>query len=363
MSGRLILVEGDAKQLRAALIEDRRLTALEIDRFDRPTRVGSVLPAKIIRTVRGLGAFVRLPDGSEMLLDREPAGRAAGEALPIQILREPRGAKLGLGTASITLAGRALIHLPLESGVTISRRAEMQPERRAALQSLLAGKTGGWILRRKAGALADADIEIEASALESEGRGLGAANSSLPAPDAFRRLMADHGLPNPTRIVVAGRGALRTVERWSAAFAPDLSSRVGPHGDPGSLFDAHDLDEQIALLSESWVALPEGGSLAIERTEALTVIDVNAGAEPNALNTNLVAAKEIARQLVLRHIGGIVVIDFVSLPRPADRDRTVRALKESVANDSARTHILPMSAFGLVEMTRERRGPGLELDP
>lgn len=99
----------------------------------------------------------------------------------------------------------------------------------------------------------------------------------------------------------------------------------------------------------------------IEPTAALTAIDVNAGAAANALSVNLCAAREIARQIVLRHIGGIVVIDFISMTRSRDRDRTTEALRLAVAEDPSQVDILPMSAFGLVEMTRERRGPELTL--
>jgi len=362
MSGDLVLVESDSMRLRAALIRDRRLAALEIDRVDRPPLMGAIMPARVIRTVRGLGPLVKLPDGTEMLLDRDHPPVTAGESITIQAVREPRGAKLGLGSRSITLTGRALIHLPLEGGISVSRRAAISENRRAALQSLLTGRRGGWIVRRTATLVDDVAIAAEADALAREAKGLLDDTSLSLAPDAFRRLMSDHGLPAPDGIIVCGRAAEQSVERWRSAFAVDHSVKIERHTGLGGLFDAHDLEEAIESLSNPRVPLADGGAVVIEGTEALTAVDVNAGADSNALGVNLAAAKEIARQLILRHIGGIVVIDFISLSRPSDRERTVAALKSAVADDAARTRILPMSAFGLVEMTRERRGPKLELD-
>jgi ribonuclease E/ribonuclease G len=168
-------------------------------------------------------------------------------------------------------------------------------------------------------------------------------------------LISDHGAE---AILVSGLAAKAAVERWCAVFAPGFAVKVETQ--PAGAFDSHDLDEAITALGDRRVELPSGASLVIEATEALTAIDVNAGPEVNILSVNLTAAGEIARQLRLRHIGGIVVIDFISMPRRPDQARVVEALKEALADDPSQTHVLPMSAFGLVEMTRERRGPGLE---
>jgi ribonuclease E/ribonuclease G len=198
-----------------------------------------------------------------------------------------------------------------------------------------------------------ADLTAEIASLAAEGQ-----KAEIEPPDAFRRLAMDYGAKAPDRILAAGLAAQRSAERWCRAFAPSLEERI--ESVSAGLFDLHDLDEAVAALSERRVALRDGASLAIEPTEALTVIDVNAGPEPNVLSVNLAAAKEIGRQLRLRHIGGIVVIDFISMSRERDRDHVVEALKTAVADDPSQTYIVPMSPLGLVEMTRERRGPGLE---
>jgi ribonuclease E/ribonuclease G len=197
------------------------------------------------------------------------------------------------------------------------------------------------------------DLTAEIASLAVEGQG-----TQIAPPDAFRRLAMDYAAKAPDRILAAGLAAQRAAERWCRAFAPSLEERI--ESVPAGLFDLHDLDEAIAALSEPRVVLRDGASLAIEPTEALTAIDVNAGPESNTLSVNLTAAQEIARQLRLRHIGGIVVIDFISMSRERDRDQVMEALKAAVADDPSQTYIVPMSPLGLVEMTRERRGPGLE---
>jgi ribonuclease E/ribonuclease G len=352
MAGRLIVVEPDASGLRAALTIDGRLEAVEID---RGSLVGAVASAKVIRTVSGLGTFVGLADGTELLLERggDKSPLPSGREILVQIAKPQRGGKAGTATARIALAGRGLVHLPLESGLKISRRLTLAPERRTAVESFLDGMPGGWILRRMAAELTAEELGIEARALADEGRQAHA--GGLKAPDAFRRLIADYGAD---AIQVAGLAAKASVERWCGAFAPGLASII--EAESAGAFDLHDLDDAIAALADRRVELPSGASLVIEATEALTAIDVNAGPEANVLGVNLDAAEEIARQLRLRHVGGIVVIDFVSMPRRLDQGRVVSALQDALADDPSQTHVLPMSAFGLVEMTRERRGPGLE---
>ncbi len=367
MTGREILVESDGTRLRAALLADGRLEALEIDTgTDASVRVGAVVPAVIARTVHGLGTILALPGGAEALLEGGGDDAAAGDRLIVQLSRPARGGKLGAATRSVALTGRGLVHLPFDDGLRLSRRLDIAAELRDALAAGLAGRQGGWIVRRSAALMTIAALMPEIAALANEGLRLGSPSPALDAPDAFRRLAADFGAPDPRRIVADGRRAEAAVTGWASRFAPHWIERIVREELSGAargptLFDRRDLDSAIAALSLPRVALPHGGSLVIERTEALTAIDVNAGAEASALAANLAAAAEIARQLRLRHIGGIVVIDFVSMAKPRQRDRIMAALEAALADDPAQTRVLPMSAFGLVEMTRARRGPGLEL--
>jgi ribonuclease E/ribonuclease G len=329
------------------MVVEGKLQAVEIDCADRPSPVGAVVEAKVVRAIPGLGTILAMADGTELLLEREKTALVSGAIVTVQVTKAARGEKLATATRAIALTGRALIHLPMENTVKFSRRLTLDESGRAAIAAQLAGAQGGWIVRRTAGLADPADLAAEIANLPSGS-----------APDAFARLAGDNSLPPPDRILVDGLAAKRTAERWCAAFAPSLLPRIESEA---AIFDLYDLDSAIESLADARVNLPGGGSLIIEPTEALTVIDVNAGSDSNILSVNIAAVSEVARQLRLRHIGGIVVIDFISMAKPRDRDRVMAALDAALADDPAQTHILPMSAFGLVEMTRERRSPGLAL--
>jgi ribonuclease G len=359
MNRSIVIVESDEAGLRAALVRDRRLEAIEIDAAASPSLVGAIGPARIIRDVAAIGTIIRLADGPELLLSREKGQpHAPGADILVQVVRDADGGKLGTASAEISLAGRALVHLPGASGMSVSRRLDLSPERRTDLERALRALPGGWIARRGAGRLEPDKIVVEAIALAAEAAAL---PEPKTPPDAFRRLMANQGGEAIQQIAVSGRAALGAVERWCEAFAPELAPLIEFHEPGAKLFDAHDLDNAIDALRGPHVPLPDGGSLMIEPTAALTAIDVNAGAGANILAVNLGAAAEIARQLRLRHIGGLIVIDFVSMPRPRDGAKIGQALASALADDAAQTHILAMSRFGLIEMTRERRGPRLAL--
>ena len=357
MSERLILVEDDPEGMRAALIVDSRLHVLEIDNALRPTQVGRIARARGVRGLRNVGPVAILEDGTEWLLDgRKGYG---GDTPVMQIARDARGGKLGHASRAVALTGPSLVHQPFGQGVSFSRRLDDDTERRGRIETILLDREGGWIVRRTAPLAQPEDLSAEIVALAEEGERL-VREGTMSPPDAFRRLVADHGLPAPAKIVTSGRKSEATVKGWCRLFAPSWTARCERYTAPPSLFDFYDLDTVIATLGESRVAFAEGGWLAIERTEALTAIDVNAGAA-DPMSANLAAAAEIGRQLRLRHIGGIVVIDFVSLGRKADCERVENALRKALADDAAKSHILPMSPLGLIEMTREQRGPVLEI--
>ena len=361
MTDREVLLESGTTGIRAALLVGGRLESIEIDVIDRPSRVGAVTPAMSLRENKGMGPIASLSDGSEALLDGGTANpRAAGQAEPVQITREASGGKLATASRAVALSGPALIHLPFGEKISFSRRLVADSTREASLKAMLEGKPGGWIVRRTAAIAGTSDLSSECSSLVAEGATI-RTEGAFAGPGAVRRLLADHSLPAPDRIFVSGRAAESAAQAWCESFAPSLLPRILRYSDARPLFDLRDIDEAIDALSMRRVTLPRAGSLVIEKTEALTAIDVNAGSETNALTANLAAADEIARQLRLRHIGGLIVIDFISLARPADGVRTVAALQEALANDAAQTHVLPMSRLGLVEMTRERRGPGLPI--
>lgn len=387
-----ILVDRDGPLTRAAVLTDGRLTDLYIDHAERPSLLGHVFLGKVERIATGLdGAFVDLGNGLSGLLSggdvRGPKGRPrgrderigtllrTGQPVLVQVKADAVGAKGPSLTMDITLPGRFLVHAPLGRDVAVSKRLGSGPERAELarrIQDIAPGS--GWIVRAGAAAADDGLLAAESDALHLAWRTLSEAAERtsppallLPGPDTPRRALIEHGAAGVERIIVDDPGLARGLAAWCADRAPDLEQRVVQH-DPRPLaaamggkrlFDLRDLDADIEELLGIRVPLAGGGSLVIERTEAMTVVDVNAGERGNPLDVNLEAAAEIARQLRLRNVGGIVVVDFVNMRNRGDAERLLNALSRAVEDDPAQTQVYGLSKLGLVEMTRARRGTAL----
>ena len=380
----LFIHRGDDR-LRAAMTSGGRLTDLHIDRDDRSRpAVGSVWLGRVERIAAGLNAgFVDLGTGKAGLLgvadvrlsdrSRPASGVAigtvlrAGQAVVVQVKAEAVAAKGPTLAMDVSLPGRFLVHAPFRRGVTVSKRFGGGAVREGLirrLQALAAGE--GWIARSGCEAMTDdALLAAEADALAAVWRDLerragqgGSSGCLLPAADAARRAVIGHG-PRPlARIWVEAPTAWHEAfTNWCATAAPDLLPAL--ERVPAGLFDRHDLEGQIAALAGPRVALAGGGGLVIEPTEALVAIDVNGGERGNPLAVNLEAAAEVARQLRLRNLGGIIVVDFLSMSRRADGERLLAALNAAVRDDPVQTEVYGLSRLGLVELTRARRGPAL----
>jgi len=373
-----ILADRSGPLTRAAVLTDGRLTDLYIDHAGRPSLLGAVFLGRVERIATGLdAAFVDLGSGMSGLLSatdaRGPKGRVerigtllrTGQPVLVQVKADAVGAKGPTLTMDVTLPGRFLVHAPMARGVAVSKRLGTGPARAELLRRLgdvLVGE--GWIARAGAATATPDQLAAEADSLRLAWRAIadslhGPAPARLRAgPDAPTRALIEHGSAAPA-ITVEGKDLLRALVRWCEDMAPDLAGRIAPYeGTPG-LFEMRDLDQRIADLVGRRVALSGGGSLVIERTEALTVVDVNAGERGNALDVNLEAAAEIARQLRLRNVGGIVVVDFVNMKGRSEPERVLNALAHAVADDPSQTQVYGMSKLGLVEMTRARRGTAL----
>jgi Rne/Rng family ribonuclease len=338
------------------LVEDGRLCAIEIDRLDRPTEVGSVHRAMPDHHRPGLGYFLKLADGSRALLGTRAIGRpepVPSGPLTVQIKNDAVGDKAAQASTDVSLPGRFVIALPSSDGVRFSRRF---PEAgRSALARLLLELSGGWIVRTAAATADPALVVHEARALLEGWSSLvqgDTASLLLPAPSAPQRLLTE--TPDPIDRIEIEDGAPALLA-WAKKYAPDLADRIHPYRDTTPLFAVRDLDGAIDALTDPAVQLSGGGRLIIESVTALTAIDVD-GSTRSPLDTNLAAADEIARQLRLRHIGGLIVVDFISMRSPRDRGMVERALQTALARDPVETQMLPMSKFGLVELARERRG-------
>nr|WP_247892820.1 ribonuclease E/G [Azospirillum baldaniorum] len=370
-----------------------RLTDLYIDHAERPSLLGHVFLGRVERIATGLdGAFVDLGTGKSGLLSaldaRGPKGRPkakgerignllrTGQTVLVQVKADATGSKGPSLTMDITLPGRFLVHAPLGRDVAVSKRLGSGPERTELarrIQDIAPG--AGWIVRAGAATAPDGLLAAESDALHLAWRSIrdaaergGGPSLLLTGPDAPRRALIEHGAAAPSRIIVDDAALARDLADWCADRAPDLEERVEPFdarllATPSDgrqrLFDLRDLDAEIETLLGTRVPLSGGGSLVIERTEAMTVVDVNAGERGNPLDVNLEAAAEIARQLRLRNAGGIVVVDFVNMRNRGDAERLLNALSRAVEDDPAQTQVYGLSKLGLVEMTRARRGTAL----
>ncbi|KAA0682391.1 ribonuclease E/G [Roseomonas genomospecies 6] len=388
-----ILVDRDGPLTRAAVLTGGRLTDLYIDHAERPSLLGHVFLGRVERIATGLdGAFVDLGTGKSGLLSaldaRGPKGRPkakgerignllrTGQTVLVQVKADATGAKGPTLTMDITLPGRFLVHAPLGRDVAVSKRLGSGPERADLARRVQDVATGaGWIVRAGAATAPDGLLAAESDALHLAWRQIrdaaergGGPSLLLSGPDAPRRALIEHGAARPSRITVDDAALARDLAAWCADRAPDLEERVepfdarrlaAPSDGRQRLFDLRDLDAEIETLLGTRVPLSGGGSLVIERTEAMTVVDVNAGERGNPLDVNLEAAAEIARQLRLRNAGGIVVVDFVNMRNRGDSERLLNALSRAVEDDPAQTQVYGLSKLGLVEMTRARRGTAL----
>jgi Rne/Rng family ribonuclease len=371
-----ILVEALPGDHRIALVADGRLVELKIERGAPADRVGAVLLGRVLRVTPG-AAFVDIGAARPGLLDRRPraAPVAEGEALVVQLDKAPIDDKGAGLTTDVTLVGRWLVYAPLAPGLAISRRLGD-----AATRARLAAAMGeamrpgeGFIVRRAAAAAEPADLLGEAERLRadwahvSERRRAARPPTLLrPGPSALDEALLQHA-GTLHQVVFDCRQALDQSRRFCAERIPELVPRLAHERAPDGLFERHDLAADIEVALSRRVTLPGGGELLVEAVETLTAIDVNPGplpagrpAERGWFEASLAAVPEIARQIRLRNLAGPIVIDFPRLAQRRHRERLVAAVRRALAAEPIAAEVLGMTAGGLVEVTRRRRGPPLD---
>ncbi|WP_270889937.1 Rne/Rng family ribonuclease [Pedococcus sp. 5OH_020] len=304
----------------------------------------------------------------------------SGDPVLVQVTKDPIGHKGARLTSQISLPGRYLVYVPEGSMTGISRK--LPDTERARLKSILkevVPDSAGVIVRTAAEGASEeelrADVErltatwekIKAKA-ESKAKAKGGAPVLVHGePDLTVRVIRDVFNEDFTSLVVAGEHAYAEVSEYLGDVAPDLAGRLQRWTAPEDLFTRYRVDEQIAKAMDRKVWLPSGGSLVIDRTEAMTVVDVNTGKfvgsggnlEETVTKNNIEAAEEIVRQLRLRDIGGIIVIDFIDMVLESNRDLVVRRLLECLGRDRTKHQVAEVTSLGLVQMTRKRVGSGL----
>jgi ribonuclease G len=300
-----------------------------------------------------------------------------GQTLPVQVTKEPIGTKGCRVTAQISLPGRFLVYMPYASKVGVSRKIESREQRaklREMVSKLLPKDAGGVIVRTVAEGVTEEHFRREIDSLLALWKKINRKKTFVRRAPALlqretsltRGIIRDLFSTKVDALHVDTKELYNEIEQYLQQIDPELMSRVHLYTEPTPLFDKFDIESEIRDLFKARVELPTGGSLVIQPTEALISIDVNTGRytgkkdpEKTILRTNLEAAREIARQIRLRDIGGIIVCDFIDMETRSNRDKVLQELRTHLGRDRARTKALAVSELGLVEMTRQRVRPSL----
>jgi len=361
-----------------AWLEDERVVEFHREREGEVGPTGNIYRGRIAHVDRGLGAaFVDIgaKEAAFLPLRNLDVPPVEGARALVQIEREGQAGKGPRITTRISLTGVCLILLPGRRGISVSKRIVDKDERSrlSAVVKTIAEADEGFMVRTAASGAPEQGLRAEAARLRRSLQDLLGATARSPAllyqqPPVDLRLLRDHG-SGFDEVLYDQRNAAAAAERWCAVALPRSASRIVFHRSTEWVPNPAEILDQVEDALQPRVDLSGGGSLVIESTEAMTVIDVNAASAGNAqadvanerllLRTNLAAADEIARQIRLRNIGGIVVIDFIDLAEAAHRRRVVERLRAATADDSAPVWVGAMSRLGLVELTRKRRGSTL----
>ncbi len=402
-----LLINVTPHETRVAFVENGVLQEVHIERARRRGLVGNVYKGKVSRVLPGMqAAFVDIglertaflhvsdilvpPSGNGELNGEgeEPARRGPephinavlreGQEVMVQVVKDPLGTKGARLTTHIAIPSRYLVFMPGNRHVGVSQRIEDPAERtrlKEAAQLLAPGHgEGGYIIRTVAEGCNDEALEKDMvflgrlwAAIQEryEGERPGTLiHEDLPLVMRTMRDLVDADIE---KVRIDSRETYQKVVKFASKFIPELAPRVEHYAGERPIFDIYGVEDEIQKALERKVQLKSGGYLIIDQTEAMTTIDVNTGAfvghrnlEETIFKTNLEATQAIARQLRLRNLGGIIIIDFIDMTDPDHRRQVLRALEKALERDHAKNHISEVSALGLVEMTRKRTRESLE---
>ncbi|WP_439648652.1 Rne/Rng family ribonuclease [Herbidospora yilanensis] len=389
---RVMVVRRHGGRTQIAVLEDGVLVEHYVDREASQSYVGNVYLGKVQNVLPSMeAAFVDVGKGRNAVLyagevnfdtaglegqpRRIEAALKSGQSVLVQVTKDPMGHKGARLTSQISLPGRYLVYVPDGSMTGISRK--LPDKERTRLKQILRKvmpENAGVIVRTAAEGASEEELARDVARLAAQWESIQkkAKSASPPEllsaePDMTVRVVRDVFNEDFTNLVVQGEEVARTVEEYVDYVAPHLAERVAKWDEDVDVFAAYRVDEQIAKAMERKVWLPSGGSLVIDRTEAMTVVDVNTGKftgqggnlEETVTRNNLEAAEEIVRQLRLRDVGGIIVIDFIDMVLESNRDLVLRRLLECLARDRTKHQVAEVTSLGLVQMTRKRVGQGL----
>ncbi len=381
-----------------AVLEDKVLVEHYVARESQTSLIGNVYLGKVQNVLPSMeAAFIDIGRGRNAVLyagevnwDALGAGNVSGkdrkieqvlkpgQAVLVQVSKDPIGHKGARLTSQISLPGRFLVYVPEGNTSGISRKLpDAERNRLKNLLKEIVPAQAGVIVRTAAEGAAEEELRHDVARLTArwddisskvEGGGVSAPQELYSEPDLTLKVVRDLFTEDFKELVVSGDDAWDMVHTYVEQVAPDLGDRLSKHDDDGGdAFSAFRIDEQINKALERKVWLPSGGSLIIDRTEAMTVVDVNTGKftgsggnlEETVTKNNLEAAEEFVRQLRLRDIGGIIVIDFIDMVLESNRELVLRRLIECLGRDRTRHQVAEVTSLGLVQMTRKRIGTGL----
>ncbi len=390
-----ILVNVTPRETRVAVVENGMLQEVHIERASRRGNVGHIYKGRVSRVMPGMqAAFVEigldrtaflhasdiarapLAEGSEAVAagNQTPIGELLrdGQEIVVQVVKDAIGSKGARVSAHLSIPSRDLVLLPQSSGsLGISARIEDEAERarlREIITRLTAGNGLGYIVRTNAEGAAEPALAFDLTYLGKVWR---VVQENIARAQVGERVYEELALPlralrdllhdQIERVRVDSRETFEKLVKFVNKFMPELAARVELYEGERPVFDLFGVEDEIQRALEKNVPLKSGGYLVIDQTEAMTTIDVNTGGylgarnlEDTAYRTNLEAAQAAARQLRLRNLGGIIIIDFIDMQDAEHRRQVLRLLEKSLAGDYAKTSVYEMSPLGLVEMTRKR---------
>jgi ribonuclease G len=386
-----ILINVTPFETRVALIQQGAVQELHMERTIQRGHVGNLYLGKVVRVLPGMqsafidiglerAAFIHVADLRQNRNERSAGTPPTpiekllfeGQSLMVQVIKDPLGSKGARLSTQISIAGRMLVYLPFDPHIGVSQKIESEEDRVSlrdrVTQLRPTDDSGGFIVRTQAEGATDEDLDADQRYLRTLWNTIQTKAKTQPAPSLLytdltlgQRVLRDMVGPNTGSILVDSRSTTQQLRDWAAVYTPSVQDRIRHYSGERPLFDTANVDEEIARALSRRVDLKSGGYLIIDQTEALTTIDVNTGGfvggrnfDDTIFKTNLEAAVALARQLRLRNLGGIIILDFIDMDDARHRETVLAELKKALSKDRTRTTVSGFSQLGLVEMTRKR---------
>ncbi|MGE5308313.1 MAG: Rne/Rng family ribonuclease [Deltaproteobacteria bacterium] len=385
--GKEILINSEPRETRVAIVRNGRLDEYYVERPQDKTIVGNIYKGTIDAVIPSIGgAFVDIGmpkkgflylseieyafEGLDKMVQLKPKDIKKGQEVLVQVVKEPFSTKGPRLSCHIGIAGRYLVIMPQDEQIGISRRVDDEERKRlrSVLQELKLPKDAGFIVRTAASGKSAKELLRDANFLIKLWKRMDGIMRRKKAPaliyeeyDLVLRVIRDSFTEDVERLVVDSKPEFYRIQRFMRSFLSDMVNKVQLYRGDKPLFEEKDIEKQILRTFETKVYFKSKAYIIIEPTEGLVVVDVNSGGfkekvnqEEAAYKINCEAAQEVAHQLRLRDLGGIIVIDFIDMERESHRRGVLNVLKQALSEDKAKYDILGISKFGLVEMTRER---------